>query len=1096
VDVAAWLRSLGMERYEDAFRDNAIDSEVLPSLTAEDLKELGVTSVGHRRRLLDALARLNASGSPEGETDRLSEAAGERRQVAVLFADLTGFTAMSRELDAEEVHAVLGRYFERVDGIVEQHGGHIDKHVGDCVMAVFGAPVAHGNDAERATRAALAIRDAMPDLCQLVGRPISVHIGIAGGQVVASGTGSATHREYTVTGETVNLASRLTDTAGPGEILISEAVRRSLGGRVDCAERSKLAVKAFSEPILTWCLLGVRETAARHPFVGRRNELRQFGALLASCRETGRGQAVYVRGEAGIGKTRLLEESQRLAREAGFACHGGLVLDFGARTARDAVRSLVRGMLGLDAATDQSSAGLAAARACADKLVEENDAPFLNDLIDAHQSLDQRAVYDAMDNTTRIRGRRQVLMRLVERSSRVQPRLLTIEDIHWSDRSTLEDLAGLCSVVAECPAILLMTSRIEGDPLDQAWRALAGGAPLSSIDLGPLNAGEARLLAEPFLDATGDFAERCIERAGGNPLFLEQLFLHAKQVAEGGVPGSVQSLVQARLDRLDPADKFALQAASVLGQVVETEALDHLLGTRHADPGRLVSQLLLRPRREGFIFHHALIRDAVYDGLLKRRRRELHQRAAEWYAGRDAALHAEHLDRAADSGAARAYCDAARSQAAGYRYESALRLVERGIELADEPADGFALRCLRGDILNDLGMMPLALSAFEDALKAASNEEERCRAWIGLATVKRVTDDLGGAWSDLDRAAVAATTRGLVLEQARVHFLRGNLCFPRGDTEGCVREHGKSLALAREAGAAEQEAEALGGLGDAEYMRGRMMSAHDAFDRCVELCQTHGFGRIEVANRPMRGITACFAGDTRAGLDDALVSIAAAQKVGHRRAQMIAHLGAYLCLHDLVERDRAWEHVDAALVIARELRASRFEAEALAYRAELHRLAGRRAEALRDIGDALAIGRDTGMAYLGPFFLGVLAHATDDPAIFEQSLAEAETLLAGAVSHNHFLFRRDAIEACIERGAWGLAEAHAAALESYAAREPSRYSAFVVARARALLTHATGNRDEACVGELQGLKEQAQRCGYLLAIPAIDAAIGSGANGH
>src|SRR5688572_29956280 len=144
---------------------------------------------------------------------------GERRQVTVLFADLAGYTVLSNELDAEEVHALLERFYDRVDRIVEEHGGHIDKHIGDCVMAVFGAPVAHGNDAERAVHTALAIRDAMPELSAGLGRPIGVHIGVAGGQVMASGTGSASHREYTVTGETVNLASRLTDAAASGEIL-------------------------------------------------------------------------------------------------------------------------------------------------------------------------------------------------------------------------------------------------------------------------------------------------------------------------------------------------------------------------------------------------------------------------------------------------------------------------------------------------------------------------------------------------------------------------------------------------------------------------------------------------------------------------------------------------------------------------------------------------------------------------------------------------------------------------------------------------------------------------------------------------------------
>ena len=339
VDVAAWLLRLGLGQYEQAFRDNAVDGEVLPRLTGEDLKELGVAAVGHRRRMLDAIAALRAAGA---ETEA---PAGERRQVTVLFADLAGFTALSGELDAEEVHALLGRFFERVDRLVEEHGGRIDKHIGDCVMAVFGAPLAYGNDAERAVRAALAVRDAMPAISAAVGRGLRVHVGVAGGQVVASGTGSARSREYTVTGQSVNLASRLAEAARAGEILLSEAVRRALGARLACDELDPpLEVKGFAEPVRAWRLRGLLPAApGRAPLAGRTAELGRFRAVLAECRASGRGRAIHVRGEAGIGKTRLVEEFAEEARGSGFACHAGLVLDFGTAAERGAIPTLVLG---------------------------------------------------------------------------------------------------------------------------------------------------------------------------------------------------------------------------------------------------------------------------------------------------------------------------------------------------------------------------------------------------------------------------------------------------------------------------------------------------------------------------------------------------------------------------------------------------------------------------------------------------------------------------------------------------------------------------------------------------------------------------------
>ncbi|MGF6971011.1 class 3 adenylate cyclase/tetratricopeptide (TPR) repeat protein [Paraburkholderia sp. WC7.3g] len=1089
MDVAAWLCSLGMERYQRVFRENAIDADVLPNLTADDLKELGITSVGHRRKLLDALAELRArTGFPQAGP-RLGEANGERRQVAVLFADLCGFTAMSSEVDPEEVLVLLDRYFEQADRTIEQYGGRVDKHVGDCVMAVFGAPVSHGNDVEHAVRAALAISDAMPGLSRSLGRPVSVHIGIAGGEVVASGTGSSTHREYTVTGETVNLASRLTDAAGAGEILISEAVRRPLADRLDCAERGALSVKGFAESVPAWCIAGLRRSTRGRPFVGRRDELRQFRAVLQECRKTRCGHTVQVCGEAGIGKTRLVEEFQREARDLGFVCHSGLVLDFGSRNQRDAIRSLVHGLLALDVEGDGNAGAAAVERAITDGLIDAGDALFLKDLADVPLAFDDRTVYEAMDNAMRVRGRRNVLTRLVQRASRQQPRILAVEDIHWSDGSTLRDLAGLSVTVAECPAVLVLTARTVGDSLDEPWRAAASGQ-YTLVDLGPLSAGEAHAMAGFFAGAEAGLAERCVERAAGNPLFLEQLLDNAAESAGTGVPGSVRSLVQARLDRLDSTDKYVLQAASVLGQLFEKETLDYLLDGTGTALEPLLTGGLLRRLGSGFMFHHALIRDGVYDGLLKSRRRELHRRAAQWYATREPVLRAEHLDRAADGEAARAYCDAARSQASGYRYESALRLVERGLELADSRTDRVALECLRGNILHDVGNMTSALEAFENALKAAATDAQRCRAWIGRATVKRVLDDLDGAWADLDCAAAVATAEGLLHEEARIHFLRGNLCFPRGDIDGCVREHGRSLVLAREMRDAEQEAAALGGLGDGEYLRGRMISAHDAFSRCVELCQRHGFGRIEVANRPMCAIMAWFAGQVRTALDAALASVTAAEKVGHLRAAAVAHHAAWHCLHDLAEWDRAWEQVGPALQCARELKSRRFEGEALAFRAELHRIAGRRGEALDDIGEALAISRKTGMTYLGATYLGILAHATDDVAVFEQALAEGEALLAaGAVSHNHFLFRRDAIDACVDRGRWDDAAHHAAALEDYARREPSPFSVFFVARARALVSYGKGSRDLASLNELQRLKQEGGKSGFVHAIQAIDAAL-------
>jgi tetratricopeptide (TPR) repeat protein len=422
--------------------------------------------------------------------------------------------------------------------------------------------------------------------------------------------------------------------------------------------------------------------------------------------------------------------------------------------------------------------------------------------------------------------------------------------------------------------------------------------------------------------------------------------------------------------------------------------------------------------------------------------------------------------------------------------EAALAQVERGLVLAHDPGTRFALACRRGDLLHDLGRIGNACAAYDAALAAARTDEERCRAWLGLAAVKRIADDLDGAFTDLRRAEAVASRLGLKAELAQVHFLRGNLLFPRGDLEGCLQEHSMSLKWAREARSAELEAAALGGLGDAEYLSGRMLSAHERFRDCVALSLQHGFGRIEVANRPLVSFTRWFAGDTRGALAVAEEAIATARRVGHQRAELVGHTVAWHCRHSLMNFDAAREHAEAALALSRQLGARRFEAEALACQAELHRRVGRREEAVAAAEEAVRISRETGVSYIGPFALGILALATADPARRSEALAEGEAILeAGAVSHNHLLFRRDAVEACLETLAWDRADDHAAALETFVRREPSPWSNFVIARGRALAAFGRGARSVGMNNELSRLREDGKRLGLLVALPAIEAAL-------
>jgi class 3 adenylate cyclase/tetratricopeptide (TPR) repeat protein len=1099
MNVAAWLHGLGLGQYEQAFRENDIDAEVLADLTADDLIGVGVTSVGHRRKLLAAIAALRSGGAPTLSPDAGTPASilrvasplpeAERRQVTVLFADIAGYTKLADELDAEEVHALLGSFFDLADTSVVDHGGTVDKHIGDCVMAVFGAPVAYGNDPERCVRAALDIASRMPLVAADLGRPIGVHIGIASGEVMASGTGSARHVEYTVTGESVNLASRLKDKAPRGEIFISDSVYRALAERVECSEVGELAIKGFAKPITAWRLRAFREPARsgrRQAFVGRTRELRQLEAALAQCRDTRRGRAIYIRGEAGIGKTRLLEQFQAKAEGEDFACHSGLVLDFGMGSGQDAIRSLVRSLLGLTGQSSHEEIEVAAEKALEDCMLADERRVYLNDLLDVPQSAELRTLYDAMDNPARNRGKRATVAELVTRASSRRPRLLAIEDLHWADQMTLDHLANLAETVAGCPALLVMTSRLERDPLHEVWGQAITGQPIVTIELDPLQPSEANGLAEAYFDALGELAHRCVERADGNPLFLEQLLRHAEESAEGSVPGSIRSLVQARLDRLALPDKRALQAASILGQRFTAEALAALLDQRDWNCADLVRHLLVRPQGDHFLFAHALIQEGVYDTLLRSRRRELHRRAADWFRSRDLMLCAQHLDRGDDDDAPRAYLEAARAQAAEYRTERALRLVERGVALARKRADLSALHLLRGEILHDLGSISESIAAFEQALAVADVDIERCRAWLGLAAGLRVTDRFDEAFAMLDKAATAAATDDLAAERARIHHLRGNLCFPLGRLVECLHEHERALDCARIASSPELEARALGGLGDAEYARGRMARAHRHFSRCVELSHASGAGRIEVANLSMVAHTQVYLNDFSEALATSQIAVELAARVGHHRAEIIAHYAACNVFRSTGEFARVKIHAERALVLARQLGARRFEAVSLNDLAMVARAEASSAEAMDLLHRALTISRETGVGFVGPWILGHLAVTTEDPVERQTALTEGEEILRkGAVGHNHLWFFRYAIDASLHSQDWEGAERYSAALEDYARPEPLPWANFFVRYGRAVAAHGRCPTGQEATRQLDEILAKAERLGIGPALGAL-----------
>ena len=367
----------------------------------------------------------------------------------------------------------------------------------------------------------------------------------------------------------MNLASRLTDKAGPNETLVSQMVMQAVDSRFRADDLGHLSLKGIARPVRAFRvleLMGSGGPVSSRPFVGRQVELEQLNAVLKVTAETQAGHVIYLRGEAGIGKTRITEELERLASQQGFDCHRALVLDFGAGKGQDAIRSLTRSLLSITSSCGEGQLTSIAEATLRDNVIGKDQVVFLNDLLGLPQPLELRSLYSAMDNALRNQGKCETVARIVTSRSQNKKLLLIVEDVHWADKLVLDHLVALTKAISDSPVVLAMTSRLEGDQIDDAWRATTGSTPIITVDLRPLRRADAIALASKFFDATDAFARSCVERADGNPLFLEQLLRGAETAAEGAVPGSVQSIVQARVDALEPRDKLAIQAAATLGQ--------------------------------------------------------------------------------------------------------------------------------------------------------------------------------------------------------------------------------------------------------------------------------------------------------------------------------------------------------------------------------------------------------------------------------------------------------------------------------------------------------------------------------------------------
>ncbi len=1104
------------------FEKNAVEFDILPELAETDLKEMGIDALGHRKKILKAITALQpeqpspllSADKPttketmphpanEDDLNTWTRTPGERKPVTMLFTDIVGSTTLTEKLDAEDTHDLLYQATQCMCEAVENNKGTVCRFMGDGIMAMFGAPIASERHALEACRAALDMQSSVgkyaSELKSSHGNILQVRVGLHSGEVVVLEVGDDPEKpEYDASGPTVPLAARMEQSATAGTILMTQETRALAGDSIETSEQPAVMVKGISEPVFVYQLKKVLSTtessaiATRHPIVGRKSELAQFRGLLEACLESGHGQTVFVRGEAGIGKTRLVEEMTHLAHKRDFTSHKALVLDFGAGKGQGAIPSLVRSLLGITQGSSKRERESALDQAENDGIVAHDNRVFLNDLLDLTQPLVLRTLYDAMDVQARKEGKLVAIEDMLVRLAARKSVFIVIEDLHWADSITLDYLAGFATVVAECSALMVYTSRAEGDPLDTTWRASAGETPIVTWDLSPLRKEESLEMVSTFIEASDSLVKRCIERAAGNPLFLEQLLLNVRKGVSENVPDSIKSLVLSRMDQLSREDKQALQAAAVLGQRFDLEGLRFMIDKPNYECKSLVERHLLRPEGPLYLFAHALIQEGAYASLVKQQRSEWHKLAANWYAERDLVLHAEHLDQAGADSAPAAYLHAAREQFAQFRPEKALQLVRSG--LAKEPnPEIFGLKCLEGELLRILGHAPESIAAYRLAGEVAADGIQRCRALVGVAEGLHITEEHEELIKVLAESEALATNHELSLELARLFQLRAGVLFFRSENEACFEASSTALQYARDAKSLEIEARALSSLADAEYARGNFSSAYHYFDQCIELAREHGFGRVIAANLSMRGFLSHWRNDVESKTADYHEAVELAAKTRDLRSEMIALSGGNLWA-EMGDFTKSEEWLQRGIAIVYRLGSKLFEGEFLYLLARVAFMRDDQELSKKYSREALSILRESeaGMTFRGPTALGICALTAEEHGLRHSFLQEAEDLLAkGCVEHNYLDFYEDAIQACLRDSEWDEVERYAQALEDYTAADPLARCSLIIARGRALAAHGRGNRDQATMEELRYVHEEAFQVALKFLLPELEATLRS-----
>jgi class 3 adenylate cyclase/tetratricopeptide (TPR) repeat protein len=663
MDIVIWLRSLGLGRYEAAFRENDIDETVLSSLTHETLKDLGVTSVGHRLKLLETIAALSndASGKPHSVDTATTSSApsahtedrAERRQVTVMFSDLVGSTALSARIDPEDLREIISAYQKCVAETVGRFGGFVAKYMGDGVLIYFGYPQAHEDDAERAVRAGLELVAAVSGL--KTHAALQTRVGIATGLVVVGDLiGSGASQEQAIVGETPNLAARLQGVAEPNSVVIAESTRKLVGNLFEFQGLGAQNLRGISGAVEAWAAIrpasvesrfDALHTSGLSELVGREEELELLLRRWSKAK-SGEGQVVLLSGEPGIGKSRLTAALlERLAHEP----HTRLRYFCSPQHTDSAFFPIISQM--------ERAAGFAhdnALQAKLDKLdtllsqsfTPSQDAALFAEML----SLTNDGRYPKLELTPQQRRQKtlEALTAQLEALSRAKPVLMIFEDAHWVDPTSLEALGRAVDRIRTLGLLLIVTYRPEFEP---PW---IGQPHVTALTLNRLGEREIAAMIDRL---TGNkllpvgIRQDIIERTDGIPLFAEEITKAALEAESEGaaeravaavpspslaVPASLHASLMARLDRLGPAKEVA-QIGAAIGREFSHALISAVARKPEAELGSALNRLIQAglvfrqgvPPQAAYLFKHALVQDAAYGTLLREPRRALHARIAE-----------------------------------------------------------------------------------------------------------------------------------------------------------------------------------------------------------------------------------------------------------------------------------------------------------------------------------------------------------------------------------------------------------------------------------------------------------------------------------